>query len=373
MSGSQVQGATTTAQATSRTPGSDVAVIDVLPQHRFDENALWRYLAQNLPDFAGPARLRQFQGGQSNPTFLIETPAKKFVLRKKPPGKLLPSAHMVEREYRILRALPGTDVPVPAARLLCEDATIIGTSFYVMDHVEGRVISGVTLPHLTPAERQSIYADYARIGARLHAVDFRACGLGDFGKPEAYVARQLDRWTKQYLASKTGDNADMNRLIAWLGAHLPAADETAIVHGDFRIGNTIIHPTQPRIIAVLDWELATLGHPISDLAYACMYYHIATRDDGSGGLAGVDLAALGIPDEREFVATYCRYAGRDHIENLPFFLAFSCFRMAAITQGVYARGLQGNAADQRAIRYGEFSKSFAETGWQMAQRMDGRD
>ena len=376
MSGSQTQAHSTQPRSTqSGAAASDVALVDVLPQHRFDEDALWRYLAAHLPGFAGPARLRQFQGGQSNPTFLIETPDRRFVLRKKPPGKLLPSAHLVEREYRILRALPGSDVPVPNARLLCEDATVIGTAFYVMDHVEGRVITGVTLPQLSPAERASIYLDYARIGARLHCVDFRACGLGDFGKPEAYVARQLDRWTKQYLASKTEANADMERLIAWLAAHLPAGDETAIVHGDYRIGNTIIHPREPRIIAVLDWELATLGHPISDVAYACMYYHIAARapgdgggDGGSGGLAGLDLAQLGIPDENEFVAAYCRHAGRERIEHWSFFLAFACFRMAAITQGVYARGLQGNAADRRAIGYGEMSKSFASIGWQLAQQ-----
>jgi aminoglycoside phosphotransferase (APT) family kinase protein len=355
------------AQQSAAAAGSDVAVVDVLPQHRFDEQALWRYLEQQLDDFAGPARLRQFQGGQSNPTYLIETPAKKFVLRKKPPGKLLPSAHLVEREYRILRALPGTDVPVPAARLLCEDAAIIGTSFYVMDHVEGRVITAVTLPQLTPAERASVYNDYARIGARLHAVDFRAVGLGDFGKPEGYIARQLDRWTKQYMASKTEENADMERLIAWLAAHLPANEETAIVHGDYRIGNTIIHPTQPRIIAVLDWELATLGHPLSDLAYACMYYHLPAGE-GRGGLADVNLRELGIPDENEFIATYCRHAGRARIDNWPFFLAFSCFRMAAITQGVYARGLQGNAADQRALTYGGIAKQFAATGLRLAGR-----
>jgi aminoglycoside phosphotransferase (APT) family kinase protein len=346
---------------------SDVALVDVLPQHRFDERALWRYLEAQLDDFAGPAELRQFQGGQSNPTFLIQTPTKKYVLRKKPPGKLLPSAHLVEREYRVLRALPGTDVPVPNARLLCEDATIIGTSFYVMDHVEGRVITGVTLPQLNPSERASVYDDYARIGAALHAVDFRAVGLSDFGKPEGYVARQLDRWTKQYMASETEENADMERLIAWLAAHLPAADETAIVHGDYRIGNTIIHPTEPRIIAVLDWELATLGHPLSDLAYACMYYHLPAGE-GRGGLADVNLHELGIPDENEFIACYCRHAGRSRIDNWPFFLAFSCFRMAAITQGVYARGLQGNAADPRALTYGGIAKSFAATGLRLAGR-----
>jgi aminoglycoside phosphotransferase (APT) family kinase protein len=346
---------------------SDVALVDVLPQHRFDEQALWRYLQQQLDDFAGPAELRQFQGGQSNPTYLIQTPTKKYVLRKKPPGKLLPSAHLVEREYRILRALPDTDVPVPKARLLCEDAGVIGTPFYVMDHVEGRVIIGVTLPQLTPAERASVYQDYARIGARLHAVDYHAVGLSDFGKPEGYIARQLDRWTKQYMASKTDESADMERLISWLASHLPTSDETAIVHGDYRIGNTIIHPTEPRIIAVLDWELATLGHPLSDLAYACMYYHLPAGE-GRGGLADADLRELGIPEENEFIATYCREAGRERIDNWPFYLAFSCFRMAAITQGVYARGLQGNAADPRALTYGGIAKSFAATGLKMAAR-----
>lgn len=346
---------------------SDVSLIDVLPQHGVDEASLWRYLQQHLADFSGPATLKQFQGGQSNPTYLIETAAKKFVLRKKPPGKLLPSAHSIEREYRILRALPGAEVPAPAARLLCEDSGIIGTPFYVMEHVEGRVMTGAILPRLRPAERASIYQDYARIGAKLHGVDYRAYGLGDFGKPEGYVARQLDRWTKQYLASRTEANADMDKLIAWLTSNLPADDETAIVHGDYRIGNTIIHPTEPRIIAVLDWELATLGHPISDVAYACMYYHMPARPDGTGGLAGVDLSELGIPGEREFLDTYCRHSGRDHIANWPFFLSFAHFRMAAITQGVYARALQGNAADQRAIGYGEVAKGFAATGWKMAQ------
>jgi aminoglycoside phosphotransferase (APT) family kinase protein len=347
---------------------SDVSIIDVLPQHRLDEARLWQYLREHLDDFSLPAQLRQFQGGQSNPTYLIQTADRKFVLRKKPPGKLLPSAHLIEREYRILRALPGTDVPVPRARLLCEDASIIGTPFYVMDHVVGRVITNVTLPNLTPAERRAIYTDYARICARLHAVDYKACGLGDFGKPEGYIARQLDRWTKQYLASKTEENADMNELIAWLAAHQPASQETAIVHGDYRIGNTILHPMQPRIVAVLDWELATLGHPLSDLAYACMFYRLPASDHGSGGLVGSDLTALGIPDEQQFVAMYCGFSGRDRIADWPFFLAFAYFRMAAITQGVYARALQGNAADRRAIQYGEHAKAFAAAGRAMTRQ-----
>lgn len=340
----------------------------MLPQHRFDEAALWAYLQQHLPDFSGPATLRQFQGGQSNPTFLIETPTRKFVLRKKPPGKLLPSAHLIEREYRILRALPADEVPVPRARLLCEDASIIGTAFYVMDHVEGRVIASVTLPQLSPPERSAVYADFARVAARLHGVDFRACGLGDFGKPDGYVTRQLDRWTRQYQAAKTDENPDMDKLIAWLLANQPKRDETAIAHGDFRIGNTILHPTEPRIIALLDWELATLGHPLSDLAYACMYYYMPTRPDAGGGLAGLDLPALGIPSEQEFLAMYRHHSSRTEIPDWPFFLAFSYFRMAAITQGVYARALQGNAADQRAIGYGETAKIFAGIGWSLAQR-----
>jgi aminoglycoside phosphotransferase (APT) family kinase protein len=347
---------------------SDVTLIEVLPQHRFDEAALWRYLERHLPDFVGPAELLQFQGGQSNPTFLIRTPAKLFVLRKKPPGKLLPSAHLIEREYRILRALPQTDVPVPAARLLCEDPSVIGTAFYVMDHVEGRVMASVTLPQLSPSERRAIYTDYVRIGAALHAVDYQALGLADFGKPERYVARQLDRWTKQYFASKTEESADMNRLIEWLATHLPSEEEIAIVHGDFRIGNTIIHPTEPRIVAVLDWELATLGHPMSDLAYACMYYHLPAGAGSTGGLSGLDHAALGIPTEEEFVELYCRFSGRTRIEHWPFFLAFSCFRMAAITQGVYARALQGNAADRRAVGYGELAKRFAAAGLDIIAR-----
>jgi aminoglycoside phosphotransferase (APT) family kinase protein len=348
--------------------GSDVSLIDVLPQHRFDEAALWRYLQQHLEDFAGPARLLQFQGGQSNPTYLIETAAKKFVLRKKPPGKLLPSAHLIEREYRILRALPAGEVPVPNARLLCEDAGVIGTAFYVMDHIEGRITKAPALPQSSASERTRIYDDYARIAARLHGIDYRACGLADFGKPERYVARQLDRWTRQYLASKTEDNADMDQLVAWLTAHVPAGDETAIVHGDYRIGNTIIHPAEPRIIAVLDWELATLGHPISDLAYACMHYHVPATPGANSGLAGLDLRELGIPDEQEFIASYCRHAGRDHIGDWPFFMAFAFFRSAAIMQGVYARALQGNAADQRAIGYGEVAKKFAATGLRTAQQ-----
>ena len=356
--------------SSSLTAGDGAVVIEVLPQHRFDEGPLWDYLRRTLLDFELPAQLHQFQGGQSNPTYLIETPTKKFVLRKKPPGALLPSAHLIEREFRILRALPDTQVPVPRARVFCDNPDLIGTPFYVMDYVEGRVFQNVTLPALSAGDRRALYTDFACIAAQLHAVDYRALGLSDFGKPESYVVRQLERWTRQYLASKVEENADMNQLIGWLNAHLPTREETSIVHGDYRIGNAIVHSVEPRIVAVLDWELATLGHPLSDLAYACMFYRIEPDDEGGGGLAGVDLAALGIPDEQELLSLYCEFSGRDRIEDWPFFLAFSCFRMAAITQGVYARALQGNAADAQAIRYGEHAKAFAAAGCAIARQLN---
>lgn len=344
---------------------SAAVLIDVLAPHRFDERALWRYLEEHLDGFAGPAGLRQFQGGQSNPTFLISTGARRFVLRKKPPGQLLPSAHLVEREFRVLRALASQAVPVPTARLLCEDPSIIGTAFYVMDYVAGRVFTDVSLPGLDRAERSTLYEDFARVLAAIHRVDWRATGLAEFGKPERYVARQVDRWTRQYLASKTDDDPNMSRLIEWLQAHVPAADETALVHGDYRVGNLIVHPTEPRVVAVLDWELSTLGHPLGDLAYACMFYRFP-REQILGGLADSDVAELGIPTESDFVAAYRAHARREAPGDMRFFLAFSLFRSAAITQGVYARALQGNAADRRAIEHGRVAKLAAELGWEIA-------
>jgi aminoglycoside phosphotransferase (APT) family kinase protein len=349
----------------TRSASAAAGLVDVLPSHRFDEARLWRYLADHLEGFAEPAELQQFQGGQSNPTFLISSAGRRCVLRKKPPGQLLPSAHQVEREYRVMRALQSQGVPVPNARLLCEDASVIGTAFYVMDYVPGRLFSDVSLPRLDRAERHALYQDFGRVLATIHCVDWRAAGLGDYGKPVRYVARQLDRWTRQYLASKTDENAAMDRLIEWLQAHAPTADETTVVHGDFRFGNLIIDPCEPRIIAVLDWELSTLGHPLGDLAYACMLYHFP-EDPMVSGLAGRDLAALGIPTETQLVETYCRHAGRDVPRDLRFFLAFSFFRSVAIAQGVYARALQGNAADRRGIEHGRVAKVAAEIGWEIA-------
>ena len=256
--------------ATAATGGVP-ALVPVLPNHRFDEAALVRYLAGRLPGFEGgrPVTVRQFQGGQSNPTFHVQTEAGAYVLRKKPPGKLLPSAHAVEREYRVLSALQDSGVPVPRTRLLCEDPSIIGTPFFVMDHVPGRVFADRVMKPATAAERAAVYEDMARVLAALHRVDWRAAGLEGFGRPERYMARQVERWTKQWEASKVEEMPAMDRLIAWLPAHLPEEDEAAIAHGDFRLGNLILHPTEPRIVAVLDWELCTIGHPLADLGYTC--------------------------------------------------------------------------------------------------------
>lgn len=338
------------------------ALIDIRPQHRIDEQGLWKYLAAHLPGFTQPATLRQFQGGQSNPTFLVTTAAQKFVLRKKPPGALLPSAHLIEREFRILHALASEDVPVPRVRVLCEDPNIIGTPFYVMDHVAGRVIDDVGLPTLAPRERHALYMDFIRVLAALHRVDWRALGLADFGKPHQFIARQIDRWSRQYLASKTDDESTMEELAAWLRAHMPADEETSLVHGDYRLGNVILHPTEPRVVAVLDWELATLGHPLGDLAYACAIYRLPQDLEAYSGLAAMDLETLGIPTETQLLETYSRATGRPGIPDWHFFLAFSVFRLAAISQGVYARALQGNAADRRGQEYGRVAKIGARIG-----------
>lgn len=344
-----------------------VELVPVREAHKFDEGRLAAYLTDNLPGFVGPMTLRQFQGGQSNPTFLIESGSLRWVLRKKPPGKLLPSAHMVEREYRVIRALADTDVPVAPAPLLCEDSSIIGTPFYVMAFVEGRVFTDPALPGMTAEERSRIYDAMNDTLARLHKVDWKAVGLGDFGRPENYVARQVARWSKQYEASKTGEIPEMDRLIAWLPRNIPSRDETTLAHGDFRLGNLIFHPTEPRVAAVLDWELSTLGHPLSDLAYNCMLYHLPADLPTVRGFGDVDLAALGIPDERAYVAAYARRTGRDPGADWPFFLAFSFFRYAAIVQGVYARALQGNASSSTGEQLGRMAPRLAAIGWRLVE------
>jgi aminoglycoside phosphotransferase (APT) family kinase protein len=340
-------------------------LIAPLPQHQLDEPRLFEVLAGSLEGFSGPAELKQFQGGQSNPTYLITTVDRRFVLRKKPPGKLLPSAHQVEREFRVMRALAPTDVPVPVVRVLCEDESVLGAAFYVMDYVEGRILSDTTLADEPKDTRRPIYEDLARTLAALHRVDPQAVGLGDFGKPENYVGRQIDRWTRQYVAAKTEDIPQMDALMAWLPANAPKTDETTIVHGDFRLGNMIFAPDRSDIIAVLDWELATLGHPLSDLAYAALPFHLP-QGGPLPGLLGMDLEAEGLPSEAAFLETYAKAVGRPDIPDWTFFLALSLFRLAGIAQGVYARSLAGNAADASASRLGAVAKGAARIGWDIA-------
>jgi aminoglycoside phosphotransferase (APT) family kinase protein len=328
--------------------------------HQFDVPTLAEYLADRLPGFTGPIEVRQFLGGQSNPTYHLRTPAGEYVLRRKPPGKLLPSAHAVEREYRVLAALQGSGVPVPRALLLCEDPGVVGTAFYVMSYVPGRVMPEPRLPQLTPPERRALWEDAVGVLARLHAVDVGAVGLDGFGRPGNYYARQIHRWVGQYRASETESIPAMESLIEWLPAHVPADDTTTIVHGDFRIGNTVIHATEPRIVAVLDWELSTLGHPLSDLAYMCTAFRLPA---GIDGLAGPDVVALGIPSEAEVVARYCRLTGRDGIPGWGFYVAFALFRLAAICQGIMGRVRDGTANDPNARRRGERARPLAQAGW----------
>ncbi len=338
---------------------------DVRDAHRFDEDALKRYMGNHVAGFEGPLTIRQFEGGQSNPTFLLHSPSGEYVLRKQPPGHLLPSAHQVNREYRVMHALAESDVPVPEMFSLCEDPEVIGTKFYIMQKVPGRVFTEALLPSLTKEERRAIYQDLARVLAALHAVDYQSAGLEDFGRPGNYYARQISRWSKQYLASKTEELATMENLIRWLPEHIPDVDETVVVHGDYRLGNVLIHPTTPKIAAVLDWELSTLGHPLADLGYICQDYH--TSSYNSEGLGRDDISEFGIPTEEEFIADYLAYSGRPVIENWNFYVVYNLFRSAAIVQGVYKRGLDGNASSAMALEYGEICKVRAELAWDLAQ------
>jgi aminoglycoside phosphotransferase (APT) family kinase protein len=315
-----------------------------------DTSALDAWASAAVSGYAGPSVARKFPTGQSNPTYLITTPAARYVLRRKPPGKLLKSAHMVECEYYVLKALKASGFPAPRALALCEDETVAGSVFYLMSHVEGRIFWDPAMPESTREERAGVYDAMNEALARLHAIDVAAAGLSDFGKPGNYFARQLQRWSEQYRASETADVVDMNRLIAWLGAHTPADDgRVALVHGDWRIDNMIFAPDAPRLMAVLDWELSTLGHPFADLAYQCMQWRLPNAGDFRG-LGGLDGAALGIPDERTYVASYCRRAGLSGIPDWTFLIAFSFFRIAAIVQGVYKRSLDGNASNPERAR-----------------------
>jgi aminoglycoside phosphotransferase (APT) family kinase protein len=334
--------------------------------HRFDPRALDRYLEQHVGGFTGPASLSQFKGGQSNPTFLVTSrEGKKYVVRRKPPGHLLPSAHAVEREYRVLTALATTDVPVPRTHALCEDAGIIGTPFYVMDFAEGRIFWEPGLPELAPEERGRIYDGMNDALARLHSVDPAGVGLGDYGKPGNYFGRQIARWSKQYRASETQPIEAMHRLMDWLPEHVPPGEETVVVHGDFRLDNMVFHPREPRVVALLDWELSTLGHPMADLAYNAMQWRLAPAT--GRGLAGMDLAALGIPSERDYVAAYFRRTGRRPTDDWEFCLAYNMFRLAAILQGIAGRVAEGTAASEHAVETASMARPIAEQAWEIAK------
>ncbi len=333
--------------------------------HHFDEARLASYLATHIEGFAGPVSAEKFAGGQSNPTFLLTTPGKQYVLRRKPPGTLLKSAHAVDREYRVLEALKDTPVPVATPYCLCEDDTVIGSMFYVMSYEAGRIFWDSALPELQPEERGPLFEEMIRVLAAMHDVDVDAVGLGDYGRPGNYFERQLDRWTRQYRASETEHFDAVERLIEWLGENMPADDgNVSLIHGDYRLDNIIFHPQAPRALAVLDWELSTLGHPMADLAYFCMCLRLPPEGHIKG-LAGLDRRQLGLPTEAEVISRYCELRGIQGIEHWTFYLAFSFFRLAAIAQGVLKRALDGNASSEEAIKVGAMAPLLAQLALDM--------
>lgn len=317
----------------------------------FDEARLERYLTESIEDFAGPLTVKQFGGGQSNPTYLLSTPGKRYVMRRRPPGVLLKSAHAVDREFRITKVLHGVGFPVPRPLCLCEDLDVIGTIFYVMEHVEGRVFWDSRMPDLSPGERAAIYDSANATLAWLHTIDYAAIGLEDYGRPGNYFARQISRWSKQYEQSQTREIPAMDKLITWLPTALPEDDgRSSIIHGDYSFHNMIIHPTEPRIVAVIDWELSTIGHPLGDLTYHCMEWYRPEGVDERGTLRGAELASLGIPTIEDYVASYCERTGVSLNADLGFYRAFNLFRVAAILQGVAGRIRDGIATDSNAVQ-----------------------
>ena len=350
----------------------------VREQHVFDVAALTDWLAPRIDGFRGPLEVSQFKGGQSNPTYLLRTPGASYVMRAKPgpAAKLLPSAHAIDREFRVMGALHGRGVPVARMHVLCEDESVIGRAFYVMEYVQGRVFWDQSLPDLTPAQRGAIYDEMNRVIAALHSVDVVAAGLADYGKPGNYFDRQIGRWSKQYLASQTEIIEPMDRLLQWLPANVPAsardADQVSVVHGDYRLDNMIWHPDEPRVLAVLDWELSTLGHPLADFSYHCMAWHIPPGT--FRGIGGLDLPSLGIPAEREYVRRYCERTGRADpdavMADWNFYLAYNLFRLASITQGIARRVLDGTAASAQARATGASTRPLAEMAWRFAQAAD---
>jgi len=332
-----------------------------------DAQKLQAWMEERIAGFSGAIEVHQFAGGQSNPTFLVQAADRRYVLRRKPLGKLLPSAHAVDREFRVLTALKDTEVPVAHAFALCEDPEVIGSAFYVMEYVEGRIFWDATLPEVAPAGRAAIYMEMVRVQAALHSVDYTAVGLGNYGKPGGYVERQVGRWTQQYRAAETDRIEAVERLIDWLPRHIPADEQSSIVHGDFRLDNTIFHPSEPRLLAVLDWELSTIGHPLVDFAYFCMRYHLP--DAEFRGLGGVDIRRLSIPSEAQCIAAYCDIRGIKPVspQDWTYYMAFCMFRLTGILQGVLARALQGNASNATALTAGRRARPLAELAWRLVQ------
>ncbi|NNK38286.1 MAG: phosphotransferase family protein [Xanthomonadales bacterium] len=335
---------------------------------RLDADRLGAWMREHVTGFAGPIEIEKYPGGQSNPTYRISTPGRDYVLRRKPPGKLLPGAHAVEREYRVIRVLEDQDFPVPHGHALCEDPAVIGTPFYVMDRVEGRIFWNPRLPEVPAAERSGYYDAMCETIARLHRIDYVQAGLADYGKPGQFLQRQIGLWSRQYAQDEAAGRIDaMDRLVDWLPANIPDdGDPTAIIHGDFRCDNLIFHPDEPRIIAVLDWELSTLGHPLADFAYHLMTYRLPPSLPA--GLGGEDLKALGLPSEAEYINAYCRHSGRSSIDNLDFYMAFNMFRLAAIIHGVKGRLLRGNASSDRADQLVGHLGALADAAWGQARR-----
>jgi aminoglycoside phosphotransferase (APT) family kinase protein len=342
----------------------------VSERQRFDTEALGAWLQQYVDGYPGGApTVEQFKGGQSNPTFKLSAGGRHYVLRAKPgpAAKLLPSAHAIDREFRVMDALHKAGFPVARQYALCQDESVIGRAFFAMEFVEGRVLWDQSLPGMTREERAAIYDELNRVIAQLHTVDYAAIGLGDYGKPGNYFARQIERWTKQYQASQTETIEAMDQLIDWLPRHIPPGDDTAIVHGDYRLDNMIFHPTEPRILAVLDWELSTLGHPAADFSYHCLSWHIPPGK--FRGIAGLDLPALGIPSQDAYIAAYSRRTGRTiRGEDFDFYLAYNLFRLAGIMQGIMKRYVDGTAASSQALENGKAARPMAEMAWQFAQR-----
>jgi aminoglycoside phosphotransferase (APT) family kinase protein len=333
--------------------------------HRFDEAGLAAWMQSKVPGFHGPLSVVQFAGGQSNPTYKLVTPERAYVMRRKPPGPLLKGAHAIDREAQVLTGLGKAGFPVAKVYGLCTDERVIGTWFYIMEMVEGRIFWDATLPEVARQDRPAYFDAMNDTIARLHRVDYRLVGLGDYGKPGNYFQRQIGRWAKQYLEDpEAGRDPDMDRLIEWLPGNIPLGDETSIVHGDFRVDNLIFHSVEPRVVAVLDWELSTLGHPLADFAYLAMMYHMPPHI--VAGLAGADLNALNIPTEEEYVAAYCRRTGRDVIPSYAFYIAFNVFRLAAIFHGIKGRVVRGTASSAQAAERAEAFPELARIAWRQA-------